>query len=99
MSSYSLAPQVPSDLADIWQYIAQDNPDAADRVLDALSAAFTKLAEMPGMGHRRPGLGDDRLRFWPVFTYLIVYRAETNPLEVVRVVSGYRDLAPLLLGQ
>ncbi len=54
---------------------------------------------MPGMGHRRSDLGDDSLRIWPVFSYLIVYRPETNPLEIVRVVSGYRDLAPLLIGQ
>jgi plasmid stabilization system protein ParE len=42
MSDYTLAPKVPADLAEIWRHIAEDNPDAADRVLDAISAAFIK---------------------------------------------------------
>ncbi len=44
MSGYIFAPQVTRDLADIWRHIAQDNSESADRVLDALSTAFTKLA-------------------------------------------------------
>ena len=95
MSDYILAPKVPTDLAEIWRHIAEDNPEAADRVLDAISAAFIKLAEMPGMGYRRSDLGDDALRVWPVFSYLIIYRFKAEPLEIVRVLSGYRDIAAL----
>lgn len=36
------------------------------------------------------------MRFWVVHSYLIVYRAEVEPIEVVRVVSGFRDLIELL---
>jgi plasmid stabilization system protein ParE len=51
---------------------------------------------MPGMGHRRNELASKELFVWPVGQYLIIYRPDTDPLEIVRVVSGYRDLAALL---
>jgi plasmid stabilization system protein ParE len=34
----------------------------------------------------------DLLLFWPVWQYLIVYRADSNPLEIVRIVHGRRDV-------
>ncbi|MGI4787450.1 MAG: type II toxin-antitoxin system RelE/ParE family toxin [Janthinobacterium lividum] len=77
MSQYILAPEVPSDLANIWRHIAEDDPDAADRVLDTISAACAKLAELPGMGYRRSDLNDEALRVWPVFSYLIIYRYQS----------------------
>jgi antitoxin ParD1/3/4/toxin ParE1/3/4 len=55
-----------------------------------------RLAEMPEMGHLREDLAEEPLRFWPVYSYLIIYRPDRNPLEVVRVLSGYRDIADLL---
>lgn len=59
-----------------------------------------RLAEMPGLGHMREDLVaiDQALRFWPVYSYLIVYRAETDPLEVVRVLHGARDVRRILDG-
>lgn len=95
---YTLAPEVETDLLKIWLHVAEDDEEAADRVTSALRAAFGKLAQLPGMEHRRQDLTTETLRFWPVYSYLIVYRPETDPLEIVRVVSGYRDLSALLLG-
>lgn len=51
---------------------------------------------MPEIGHRREDLADEPLRFWPVYSYLVIYRADVSPIEVVRVLSGYRDVAELL---
>lgn len=50
------------------------------------------------MGHVREDLVevDSALRFWPVYSYVIVYRAETDPLEVVRVLHGARDVRAIL---
>jgi hypothetical protein len=31
-----------------------------------------------------------------VHSYLVIYRPETRPLQIVRVLSGYRDIATLL---
>jgi len=97
MNQYRLTDLAKVDLADIWFHIAEDNVQAADRLNDTLYAAFVKLARMPGMGRLRDELAAEALRVWPVGQYLIIYRPETKPLEIVRVVSGYRDLAALFV--
>lgn len=53
------------------------------------------LAERPGIGRLREDLADEPLRIWPVYSYLIIYRPETRPLQIIRIVSGYRDLFDL----
>lgn len=97
MKKYVLTNQAEADLADIWLHIAEDNIRAADRLIDSLYAAFVKLAQMPGMGRLRDELASEALRVWPVGQYLIIYRPETKPLKIVRVVSGYRDLPALFI--
>ena len=96
MATFSLTTQAASDVDEIWEYIAESNIDAADRVLADLYAAMKKLAEMPGMGSLKPTLADDRHRFWVVASYVIVYRPDTRPLQIIRVLHGARDIANLL---
>jgi plasmid stabilization system protein ParE len=74
MTSYILAPEALQDLQELWDYIATENLDAADRVIDTLFAAFERLAAMPGLGHTREDLTDRPLRFWTVDAYLVLYR-------------------------
>jgi antitoxin ParD1/3/4/toxin ParE1/3/4 len=96
MSGFKLSPQAFRDTDEIWEFIAQDNLDAADRVRDEIFGMCERLAQMPGMGHLREDLADEPLRFWPVYSYLIIYRPETHPLEIVRVLHGARDVQRLL---
>jgi antitoxin ParD1/3/4/toxin ParE1/3/4 len=96
MSRFVLSPEARQDLIDIWEYIAQDNIDAADRVVGEIRNAMTTLAQNPRIGHFRKDLADEALRFWRVFTYLVIYRPETKPIEIVRVLSAYRDIRKLL---
>lgn len=84
------------DLIAIWNYIAFDNTDAADRLLDMLEEKFELLARNPGLGIRRPEISPD-LRSFPVGNYLILYRSIPNGVEIVRVVQGQRDLTKLKL--
>ncbi len=77
MKRFILTPRARQDVHDIWDYIANDNIEAADRVIDALDNAMIKLAKNPGMGHRRDELTDKRHRFLLVYSYLIVYRHES----------------------
>lgn len=95
MNTFALTRRARDDLLEIWDYIAQDNPDAADRVIADMRGAMQRLADFPGTGHVREDLADETLRVWPVYSYLIIYRPETRPLQIIRVVSGYRDLAVL----
>src|SRR5258708_5229759 len=69
-------------------YIAADSIEAADRVLD--------LAKNPGVGHWREELADKRHRFLLVYSYLIVYRHETKPLQIVCVLHAARDVQSIL---
>jgi plasmid stabilization system protein ParE len=96
MTSYILAPEAVQDLKDIWDYIAAENVDAADRMIDTLFAAFERLAAMPGLGHSREDLTDQPLRFWTVDAYLVIYRAEQSPIEIVAVTRGGRDIPRFL---
>jgi hypothetical protein len=54
-----------------------------------------KLADMPGMGHRRRDVKDARLLYWAVHPYLIVYRFTRRTVYILRVVHGSRDLRKL----
>ena len=96
MSQYRLSDRAEADLEEIWLYVAQHSVRGANRLLDELYEALRKLAVMPQMGHLREDLSEEPLRFWSVRSYMIVYRSETSPIEIVRVVSGYRDLSRLL---
>jgi toxin ParE1/3/4 len=83
--------QSEDDLLDIWRYIAQDNPDAADRVLARIGSALDLLARNPLMGPARPDLRDD-LRYFASGRYLILYSAHEDGIMVVRVLHGARHL-------
>lgn len=96
MKRFIFTPRAKQDLNDIWEYIASDNVEAADRVLDALESAAVRLAKSPGIGHWRDELADKRHRFFLVHSYLIVYRHETKPLQIVRVLHAARDVQSLL---
>jgi antitoxin ParD1/3/4 len=99
MSRFVLTLRAELDLNEIWDYIAQDSVEQADRVADELQKAMGTLADNPGIGHLREDWADNRHRFWPVYSYIIMYRPSTTPLQILRVVSGYRNLANLLKRQ
>jgi plasmid stabilization system protein ParE len=62
-SGYALHPEAFSDLDEIRDYIARQNPDAADRVITEIFDAIRKLVPFPNQGHRRPDLTSRPLRF------------------------------------
>jgi len=98
MSNYILGSGVERDLDIIWEYIADDNQDAADRWIAKLFDAFEALARTPGIGHTREDLTSYNVLFWPVGSYLVIYRAERRPIEIVAVTQGSRDI-PAFLSQ
>lgn len=96
MSSYLLGVDADFDLDDIWEYIAADDIDAADRWIEKLFNAFEALGQTPGIGHRREDLTPCLVLFWPVGAYLVIYRAERRPIEIVAVTQGSRDIPAFL---
>ncbi len=96
MADHFYSPEARLDLLEIWEYIARDDPDAADRMVEGIKEAVSMLADHPCLGHLRRDLTSKPVRFWTVYPYLIIYNPDTRPLEVARVLSGYRDIASLL---
>jgi toxin ParE1/3/4 len=96
MKRFILTPSAERDVSEIWDYISVDNTDAADRVLAALESAMVKVAKNPGVGHWREELADKRHRFLLVYSYLIVYRYEAKPLQIVRVLHAARNVQSIL---
>jgi toxin ParE1/3/4 len=91
MSKVVKRPLAETDLDEIWWYIAQDNPDAADRFLDKIEERCRTLAKFPNMGLRREELHPG-LHSLPVGKYLIFYIPIGGGIEVVRVLPGMMDI-------
>jgi len=94
---YVLAPEAALDLVQIWRYIAkQSSVEIADRVESVIRDKIVLLAANPGAGHWRKNLTDDTVKFFPVYSYLIVYRPENTALQIVSILHGRRDVEQLL---
>ena len=78
--TYDLHPEAQRDLDEIWDFIATDNPPAADRVIAEIVAAMDGLVPFPHVGHRRPDLTSRPLCFVLVREYLIAYAPDERPL-------------------
>ena len=97
MRRYILAPEAALDLVGIWRYLKKKaNVEIAERVERAIREKIVLLANMPGAGHWRRDLTDEPVRFFAVYSYLIVYRPETKPLQVVAILHGSRDVERVL---
>jgi len=84
-------------LCAIWRYIRkQSSIEMADRVEAVIRERILSLVQMPGAGHWRRDLTAQPVKFVPVYSYLIVYRPETKPLQIVCILHGRRDIAEVL---
>ena len=94
---YVLAPEAALDLVHIWRYInRQGSVTVADRVESVIRDRIVFLARTPGAGHRSKNLTDEGVKFFPVYSYLIVYRPDTKPLQVVAILHGHRNVEQIL---
>ena len=87
-------PRARIDLAEIWEYIAEDNVEQADAFIGTIDRAFHALAEQPDMGRWRDELAKS-LRSLPVGRYIVFYLPLPDGVEIVRVLHGARDLYAL----
>lgn len=93
MAGHRLTEPAWADLLALADFIANESVDAARCVVDDLDKAMRGLAEMPGKGHIREDLTrEPRVLIWAVVRYLVVYRQDTRPLEVLRILHGSRDV-------
>jgi antitoxin ParD1/3/4/toxin ParE1/3/4 len=96
VNQYILGADAVVDLESIWEYIAADSIDAADRWIAKLFDGFESIAAMPGIGHSRKDLTEFPILFWTVGAYLIIYRSNGQAVEIVAVTQGSRDIPSFL---
>jgi toxin ParE1/3/4 len=84
-----------ADMEQISEYIATQSSFAqSDRFLRRVDQKFSRIAQFPNLGKIRDDVRPG-LRSFPLDSYLIVYRVSDQCVEILRVVSGYRDLKTL----
>jgi toxin ParE1/3/4 len=82
------------ELLDAMEWIARDNPVAAEGLHEAVIRAATLIGARPGIGSLRPDLAPPSYRFLSLrgYPYVIVYSAREAQTRIVRVVHSSRDL-------
>jgi toxin ParE1/3/4 len=94
MARVAKTPAAEVDLCELWLHIADDSPTIADQFLDLIGAKCSLLAKHPELGESHPEFGD-RVRLFPVASYVIVYRPIEGGIELIRVLHGGRDFESL----
>ncbi len=96
MPGYLLSPEAQQDLQEIrTYYVKHASVGVARYVLREITSAFRFLAATPGAGHLRSDLTSEPVKFWSVFSYLVVYDPATQPIGIARVRHTSQDLAAL----
>jgi plasmid stabilization system protein ParE len=91
MSGFTLHAEAFDDLDEIRAYIAEGDPDAADRVITEIFDRIRALVQLPHQGYRRPALTSRPLRFALVYEYVIAYAPDKSPLRVLALFHGRRS--------
>jgi len=96
---YVLTPAAEADLADAAAWLGRHDDAAAGRFLDDAYRTLALIGRRPRIGHPRRDLTARDVLFWPLRRrYLVIYAA-TVPPRILRVISGWRDVAELLRGE
>lgn len=86
-------PEALQDRADIWDYIAADNPRAAARMDALFSEAAGRLAEYPKQG--RAGKISGTRELIPHESYRLVYEIANETVWILALVHTARQWPPL----
>lgn len=84
-----------TDLGDIGEYIAADNPQAAARWIETLLQTVERAATTPLVGRRVPELQHPDIREMIKGNYRVVYRVAERGIDVLTIFEGHRQLPGL----
>lgn len=96
MTRLELSPFIESDLDDIADYMAQDNPSRAVTFIQAIRSKFYDIHHNPLRYQLRPDIGSEA-RMATVNGYAVLFRITGEVVRIERVVYGGRDL-PAVFG-
>lgn len=91
-TKYVVTDSAKADIRQIIAYVRERSPQAAKTVRLKLYSEFRRLGDFPHLGHSREDVTGQPLRFWSVYSYLIVYRPDRNPIQILHVLHGAQDL-------
>lgn len=99
-----VSPRADSDVDNHFDYIAENNLDAATRFYDSAYETFDALLLQPFVGKakqfRRKELKNLRMWFVKDFNhYLIFYTVSDEAVEIIRVLHSSRDIEKALMGK
>lgn len=80
------------NLIAIYDYISQDSPFYAQKMVDRLTRRSQQIAAFPRSGRRVPEYRDDDLREIIEGPYRLIYRIKSEQLDVIAVIHGARQL-------
>ena len=86
------------DLREIVEHISTDNPDAAERFLQAAEETFKLLKSHPGLGRLRSFLVPG-IRSWVIadfLNYIVFYLPTKTEVQILAVLHGARDLPKVM---
>jgi toxin ParE1/3/4 len=85
------------DIDAIWLYLLErEGAETADRIVAELFKGFYKVAEVPGIGHRRADLTGKKVLFHRILSYLVIYQPGGTPLQIFGVLHGKPNVSRLL---
>ena len=91
MSRYVINVLASEDLREIAEYFAQTNLEAGEHFFREFNRKCKQLTAFPNSGKSYAGIRTD-LRGLPLEGYVIFYRLLDDGIEILRVVSGRRNL-------
>ena len=95
MPRHVVSPDALRDLLGINLHLSDLDVDAADRMAARFDEVFRMLARMPHLGRLRPELRHE-VRSFAVRSYVVLYRATADGVEIHRVSYGRRDISSIL---
>ena len=95
MPKIRIAEPAGDDLEDIWEYVAQSNPEAANKLIKLITGKFKLLRDHPQIGREENRLLG-ALRSFPVSSYIIFYKPFDNGVEILRILHAARDIEKIL---
>ena len=96
MGGYILSNEAEADLNSILDFIATDSIQSALKVHDRFLEVFRMIGENPNVGHYREDLTTRAVRFFPVYSFMIVYLSGSSPVEVARILGTAQDVESIL---
>mgnify|MGYP003657383936 FL=1 len=92
-----IRPAAETDLSDIWHYGADTwGIEQADRYADGLFSLFDLLSDFPEMARERDEFSPP-VRIHPSGVHLVIYRAEGQGIEIIRILHAHQNLTAYLL--